>query len=34
VLPCGAPLSYFQAIIFIQMLILWFVAAPLLRKER
>ena len=34
VLPCGAPLSYFQIIILIQVLILWFIAAPLLRRER
>ena len=31
-LPCGAPLSYFQIIILIQMLLIWCVAAPLLRK--
>ena len=33
-LPCGAPLSYFQIIILIQVLILWFIATPLLREER
>ena len=32
VLPGGAPLSYFQIIILIQVLIIWFVAAPLLRE--
>ena len=31
-LPCGAPLSYFQAIILVHALILWLVAAPLLRR--
>lgn len=34
VLPGGTPLSYFQIIILLQMLIIWCVAAPLLRRER
>ncbi len=33
-LPCGAPFSYFQVIILLQVLILWFVAVPLLRREK
>ena len=33
-LPGGAPFSYFQIIILLQVLILWFVAVPLLRRER
>lgn len=33
-LPCGAPLSYFQIIIVLQVALIWFVAAPLLRRER
>ncbi len=33
-LPGGAPLSYFQIIILLQMVIIWCVAAPLLRREK
>ncbi len=33
-LPFGAPLSYFQIIIAIQVALIWLVAAPLLRTER
>ena len=33
-LPLGAPLSYFQIIILIQVALIWLVAAPLLRRER
>ncbi|MEO7319160.1 MAG: MFS transporter [Chthoniobacteraceae bacterium] len=32
-LPLGAPLSYFQIIIVIQVALIWLVAAPLLRRE-
>ena len=33
-LPLGAPLSYFQIIIVLQVALIWLVAAPMLRKER
>ena len=32
-LPFGAPLSYFQIIIALQVALIWFVAAPLLKKQ-
>ena len=32
-LPFGAPFSYFQVIILLQALLIWLVAAPLLRRE-